>query len=206
MNTNDSTSETAIDRNLGLDRYEGNQKIYANVLETFKRNNKDILKELSGAINANNNKLAYRIAHSLRGAAGTLGATRLADAAFSVEHFLADKDKGCCFNEGETFKMQMSVLESAYTAVYDELELLVKDKEPDCSSYIMNREKTLELIGKLTPFLEVGDAKSVEYLDEIHDSFLSAAEEFKLFTTQMESYDFEQALETMNRIRQFMGA
>lgn len=206
MDINYAFTKPIIDRSLGLDRYEGDEKIYENVLESFDRNNKDTLKNLKNAIHADDRKLAHRIAHSLRGAAGTIGATRLADAILPIESLLSPKKAACDFHIGETFKKHMALLESEFNAVFAEFNLLLKKKVVDgCDLKAISREKTLNLIDRLTPLLESGDANSLEYLDEIDENFRPAAEEFQLFITQMESYDFDQALETLNNIRKFMG-
>lgn len=206
MVKNDTSVRTAIDRNLGLDRYEGNEKIYENVLKTFERNNKSSLNELKNALDARNGKLAFCVTHSLRGAAGTIGATRLANAAFGIENMLSHAKMGFIPADKANFEKHMTLLENEYNAVYAEINLFMEESADDngCSE-VMNRRKTLDLIDTLAPLLEAGDAKSVEYLDDIEQIFRPAAEGFRLFIAQMEAYDFEQAFETMNSIRQFMG-
>ena len=198
--------QAAVCREVGLDLYEGNEEIYRNVLMNFAKCKKNTLIELKDAICAGNLKLAYRTAHSLRGAAGTIGAGRLADAAMGVESALASiSGVGQDFNGEKVFNGQMMILEREFTGVFHELKSLVIEKEEICSRpIVMDREKMIELFDQLAPYLETGDTKCLEYLDSIEDILRSAAEGFLLFITQMEHYDFDQAYETMEKIRRFI--
>lgn len=200
------TGQAAINREIGLEQYEGDTKIYADILVKFTKNNQSAFEQLKGAICDGDLELAYRTAHSLRGAAGTIGATRLASAALDVEKMLSPKNSAMAnIADGKALNEPLVLLESEFCAVFDDLKELTEENEGNrYHRSDMDRNKMIELMNKLTPFLETGDTRCLEHLDEIHEVFFSAAEGFKLFVTCIEQYDFEQADEIMESIRRFI--
>ena len=72
----------------GLRRVGGNTRLYVNLLRQFAGQNADAVAEIRAARAANDAELATRLAHTLRGVAGTLGARDVQEAAAAVETLL----------------------------------------------------------------------------------------------------------------------
>ncbi|MBF0375987.1 MAG: response regulator [Desulfamplus sp.] len=63
-----------INTELGLSRVNGNKKLYINLLTKFHRDNQNIIQEILKAVEQNNQELAVRLSHTIKGVAGTIGA------------------------------------------------------------------------------------------------------------------------------------
>lgn len=196
----------AISLETGLAQYEGDNTIYTDILVNFAKNNKDTLERLKDAIRESDSTLAYRTAHSLRGAAGSIGAIRLASAALALEKAFAPENRVFFdFSMEQQLNEQILLLEQEFSAVFAELNAFVAEKEtPAYHPHRMDRNRTMEMLDILSPFLETGDTKCLDYLGDAKEVFLPAAEGFKLLISHLESYDFEQAYELTKHIRQFM--
>ena len=69
----------------GLMRLGGNKEAYARVLELFVNNQRNVPGDILLAMKAGDLKLAERLAHTIKGVAGNVGATRVQDAALPLE-------------------------------------------------------------------------------------------------------------------------
>jgi two-component system, sensor histidine kinase and response regulator len=78
-----------IDLATGLRRVGGNRTLYRKLLTQFVANQADALDAITGALAANQRETAVRLAHTLKGVAGNLGANTLQSAAATLEHALA---------------------------------------------------------------------------------------------------------------------
>ncbi|MBF0396209.1 MAG: response regulator, partial [Desulfobacterales bacterium] len=74
-----------INTDLGLSRVSGNQKLYINLLNKFYRDNQDITKQIKDAIEKGEQELAVRLAHTVKGVSGTIGAQELQAIAGELE-------------------------------------------------------------------------------------------------------------------------
>ena len=80
-----------IDTQLGLQRVAGNKKLFLNLLEKFHRDFSDSAKEIREAVQAGDFDLAQRLAHTVKGVAGNIGAQELAGVSATLE--LAFKER-----------------------------------------------------------------------------------------------------------------
>lgn len=82
-----------IDYALGLAVSGGDGALYHRMLDTFQRNQEDFGGQFQAAMEAGNWPLALRLAHTLRGTAGNIGASALQAAAAELEQLCAQQDK-----------------------------------------------------------------------------------------------------------------
>lgn len=78
----------------GLMRLGGNKDAYARVLELFVNNQRKVPEEIMLALDSGDLKRAHLLAHSLKGVAGNVGATRVQEAALPLEQALKRLEKG----------------------------------------------------------------------------------------------------------------
>ena len=81
----DALKIAGIDTNLGLKRIGGKRERYASLLHKFARQQAGAAEAIRAALSVGDASTAEREAHSLKGAASTLGATALAEHAEKVE-------------------------------------------------------------------------------------------------------------------------
>jgi two-component system sensor histidine kinase/response regulator len=80
-----------LDRNDGLRRVGGNNNLYVKLLRQFAAQQAGAVGEIRSALGAQDPESATRLAHTLKGVAGNLGAKTVQDAAAAVEKALRDR-------------------------------------------------------------------------------------------------------------------
>jgi PAS domain S-box-containing protein len=80
-----------LDSAEGLRRVGGNKKLYAKLLREFARQQADAVEQIRTALAGNDTESATRLAHTLKGVAGNLGAGPVQAAAAEVEQLLRDR-------------------------------------------------------------------------------------------------------------------
>jgi two-component system sensor histidine kinase/response regulator len=79
-----------LDIAAGLRRVAGKGAIYLNLLRSFRTRHKEVATEIRKALDAGDAATARRLAHTIKGVAGTLGAVAVQAAGETVEHALRD--------------------------------------------------------------------------------------------------------------------
>ena len=74
-----------IDRKAGLRNMGGNQKLLRDVMKKFARNQKNVLHDFAQALGGGDVHTAERLAHTLKGVAGSIGALKIARLAEDLE-------------------------------------------------------------------------------------------------------------------------
>jgi len=159
------------------------EKLFVN----FVRRNQTIYREISEAITANNFKLAHRLTHSLKGNAGQIGKTKLAEVARSVELLLKEKHI-------PPVEM-MSLLELNLLSVLEELKPVLKDVEVNAAPPDLNKEEAAALFSKLEPLLIGKNIESLELIAELKR--IPGTEEL---VRQIDDYDFSAALKALGEL------
>ena len=77
----------------GLSRVAGNRKLYVKLLRQFAEQQADAVDQLSAALERNDAALAERLAHTLKGVAGNIGAKTVQSAAGALEKLIRDRAK-----------------------------------------------------------------------------------------------------------------
>jgi two-component system sensor histidine kinase/response regulator len=83
-----------LDNADGLRRVGGNTRLYLKLLCQFASQQADAIGEIRAALATNDVESATRLAHTLKGVAGNLGAREVKDAAAAVEKLLRDGSRG----------------------------------------------------------------------------------------------------------------
>ena len=83
-----------IDTEAGLARVGGNIRSYLKLLNKFAENQAHAISEIRSAFDDSDIELSVRLAHTLKGVGGAIGATDLQDAAAKLESSLKKSPKG----------------------------------------------------------------------------------------------------------------
>jgi CheY-like chemotaxis protein len=75
-----------LDTDVGLRHLAGNRNLYLKLLREFVEQQASVPQEIGAALDRNDSATAGRLAHTLKGLAGTLGAARVQSAAGELEH------------------------------------------------------------------------------------------------------------------------
>lgn len=82
-----------LDTQAALRRLGNNQELYANLLKLVRDNHSGAARNIGAAIQAQDIPLAHRLAHTLKGLAGTIGANELREKALQLEKALAERQE-----------------------------------------------------------------------------------------------------------------
>jgi len=170
--------ESAADNARDYDRLQ------ANLRQRFVAENQCTYVKITEAIAARDMKLAHRLAHNLKGAAGMIGMDALRSAAAETEDTL----KGGMFPAEE----QMERLGAELSKTLDELKPLLTNTPAQEKPEPKNAKQAQELFERLTPLLESYDSRCVGLLDEIRA--IPGSDELIM---QIEDYEFESAIQTL---------
>ncbi|CAA7619115.1 putative Histidine kinase [Candidatus Terasakiella magnetica] len=107
------TDIPGLDTGLGLKRVRGKRPLYLDMLRKFAAGQKDAVTRIREALTAKDAATAERLAHTLKGIAGNIGATDLQQHAAAAE---------TAIREGETAQSELAVLEPALRAMAERLE------------------------------------------------------------------------------------
>ncbi len=186
---------SVINRAMGIERSAYDEKLYDQLLRNFRKSFANAVEGIESEVALGDIKQAHHIAHNLKSGAGTIGATKLADAAYTIESALS--------GENATFtKEQMDRLADALGAVMEELSTFPEEVEIQYDeSDVLDIGKAMELMEKLEPLLESFDAQSLEYLDDIKSILHPIGKEFSSLVNQIEACSFELAVETLHKIK-----
>ena len=134
-----------IDTQKGLSHVSGNQKLYRSLLIKFHRDNQKITQQIHSAIETRDQEQAVRLAHTVKGVSGTIGAHGLQTLSADLENAL-NKD----------FNSNQEALLNAFDA---ELKLILTVLEP-----IVSSEEKIDSVQKTVQ----GDADQLlKFLKEI---------------------------------------
>jgi two-component system, sensor histidine kinase and response regulator len=194
-----------ISVNSGLKKVGGNRKLYRKLLSKFGQNHSDVAIDIKNALDKDDPETATRLAHTVKGVAGNIGASNLHLAASDLEAALrqdqAEKIPGCL----NTFSEALDLVLDSIT----DLELKGRDAvETQRSAHpvpeSIDREHIFSLLSELREFLEEDDIRAVRTLEALREALPAGIAEGELSDLEKHTggYAFEEALETLTEVAQ----
>lgn len=180
-----------LDLDAGLRRLGGNRQILMRLLKKFSANQSSSLDETRHALSVNDSATAARKLHTLKGTAGSIGATRLQQLAATAEQHIR-------LNMNQRGIVNDQALNSELDRVLTELARLVPG-ETEAGRDRVPSDEVPKLLEKLIGELEAFDTCAEDTLnhlatavtDDVRRNLLQRARK------AIEQYDFETALESM---------
>nr|WP_277624069.1 response regulator [Undibacterium sp. TS12] len=178
-----------LDQASGLRHTGGNRILYESLLRQFMDKEADAVARLSAALQANDRQTAERIAHTIKGVAGSIGFRRLQASAAAAEHIL--RVYGTTGDELDAFKSELGRSLAALNDAFG---------KPDHPAHIADGDAVLHL-HRLTSLLAANDGEAVSYFLEHAPaiSTLFVGEDFSEFNRNVTNFDFVAALEQLRR-------
>jgi HPt (histidine-containing phosphotransfer) domain-containing protein len=183
----------------------GNSKFYRKLLSKFRRNHADDADDIKKALEMNDTETAIRLAHTVKGVSGNIGAQNLHLAAVDLEAALGQ-------NQTENITGLLNAFSEALDLVLNsiaDLEL----REPDAAGArlsaqtipkSMDRDRVLSLLSELREFLEDDDTRAIRTLEALREVLPAGMAEYELADLEKHigGYAFEEALETLAEVAQ----
>ncbi|MBU3735850.1 MAG: response regulator, partial [Methylobacterium sp.] len=175
-----------LDTRLGLSRVLDKQPLYLAVLRKFLLSQSDTLPRLRAALDRGDHEEAQRIAHTLKGVAGNIGAPAIQQQAAGLEERLGQA------HDREGIAPLLQSLDDSLQRLLTPLAAAL-DQQPAPAAY--DPEDLRSVTFRLAALLADDDSEAGEVFAQ-HDSLLRAAyaPEYDTLAARIGNFDFETAL------------
>jgi two-component system sensor histidine kinase/response regulator len=183
-----------LDRKAGLSRVGGNQALYQKLLRQFVEQQAPAVEQIRGALDKKDVALAERLAHTLKGVAGNIGATHVQSAAGALEKAIRD---GAPVDRIESAMQQVAtMLAPAIAEIRGALNanaIPEPVKLPEISA--VDPGQSREAATRLATLLSDMDPSAIDYLESNHAALRSifADAEWPAFADLVRGYAFADA-------------
>jgi len=183
-----------IDTETGIMRVGGNVKTYRSVLKKFSQNQSNAVDEIRKSIDQGDVQLAVRLAHTLKGVSGNIGAMELHEAAKKLE---SNIDQG---------KADLSDALSDTQKILAALVLAISSMEapdkPEQRSAKYDPSLIAPLFSDLLELLLDDDTEAAEVVENIKFHLADSAHmhSLKQLEKQIGMYDFEAAVDQLQQL------
>ena len=185
-----------IDVKSALYRFGGNQNLLTKTLVKFCLNHASAVEKISKALTSGDRKTAIRMAHTLKGLSGTIGAKELQEVTRKLESAIKDETK------------ELKPLVDRASA---NLNIVVSSITPFVESYVeqpggvrdtVDKSMVMLLLEDLKTLLEENDMDALEKLSQLEGSLLESdcKDEFISLKRSLEGYDDDKALQHLTQI------
>ncbi|MGL5509731.1 MAG: response regulator, partial [Microcoleaceae cyanobacterium] len=192
------TNINGLDTSEGLRRVLGKKSLYLSMLRKFVSGQKDFGNQVKQALIAGDRKQAERIAHTLRGVAGNIGATEIQAVASALESAIK-------------YERPPTEIDDLLVSACRPLELLIGELAEKLQAEVTNTdvnidyEQLTKICDKLSALLIDDDAEAADLLQEQADLLRKAfPNEFNNIENNINSFDFEAAQAALVLARQNM--
>ena len=175
----------------GLMRVAGNRKLYRKLLGQFCSTEADAARRIAAALAGYDRALAERLAHTVKGVAGNIGASAVQNAAASLEKAIAGSAPP---TEIEVWRLWLE--ESLGHLIHGmKAALEGSDGEPARAG---DPEQVKGAVEQLSRYLAESDAAAIDYFESVapHLRILFGSE-FGHFASLIENYAFSEAHEEL---------
>jgi two-component system sensor histidine kinase/response regulator len=189
-----------IDVSGGIRRVAGNRKLYLDLLRRFVEGQEDTPDRIREALRRQDRALAERVAHTVKGVSGNIGAVDVHTAAGELEESIRDHD-----SEGRSVEI-LNRFSVALGAAIGHIRSALG--EPAESAKITGVSRKLdpsalkEILQKLTRYAEDNDSEAFEFLESMREELASAIapKDFDELEAAMRAYNFPAALVALQRL------
>jgi len=200
-----------IDTVAGLNRVNGNVKMYRELLLRFRRSQANAMTEIEAAVERGDYKNARQKTHSIKGVAGNIGADGLFQAGVPLEAALAQEQTA-------NLATLMAEFSREFRKVMDSLLQLESAEEsdsfkPTLETENINRPKEIDKeaikqrLNQLSELLQSDVGQALDYLGELEAEFQGTSYWSKFQQLQKSAIEFEidTALQQLRQIEQEIG-
>jgi PAS domain S-box-containing protein len=186
---------SGIDVRAGLKRTGGNLRRYEILLRKFAEQQSVTIDAMKSALSAGDRATAERAAHSLKGAAGTLGANALSEAAARAE---------TAIKSGRGEEEAIGSLSHALTAVLADLRAALPEDTGGNGAGRSpgDRASVQEPLARLKVLLEADDGEAADFIVDAKPRLAGVLTpaEIKTLADRVGNFDFEAALKCLSSI------
>lgn len=193
----DAVTREVVDVTDGIDRIMGDRELYTRMLLRFRHDYTHGTTPIRLALSAGDDHLAHRLVHTLKGAAGMIGARPLHARASALEQAIRTAS-------GES-QCALDALEPELLKVLQVLDILLTGSPAVGAPLAIPTRPLLqdaELLVQLTQLLDDGDGAAVDLLEESAASLtvILGVQRLSEVAAAANEFDFEGALAALRRV------
>lgn len=195
--TNSEIDFKCISFDEGIARVNNNQKLYFTLLKKFRGNNQDILVDIEKHLEQGDLHTAERLAHTLKGVAGNLGASELFKKSKVLDEILVEKK----YNKGEC-AVAMAAVKKELSRVISAIENIMEVNQPVQNQQTLDIDRAIVSLEILQKQLEDYDSDALQNFEKLKQALGEQAAAFNMEQLEklIEQYDFEGALDLLKII------
>ena len=189
----------------GLNRVGGNKQLYAKLLCKFRDGQKKAVEQIKAALQSGDVDTAARLAHTVKGVSGNLGGEGLYRAAADLEKAIKEGKESLDLPMTE-FGSQLKVVMDGIKA-FEESLAAQQGPEKSAVEVRVNKEAVKPLLQEMAQLLESDLTEAMNRLEALkqHLANSSLYEEFKRLEKQVENFDTDSALKSVEAIARSAG-
>ena len=184
-----------IDSAAAIARVGGNAALYRDILSKFHQGQADSIERIEQALHSSNHDSAERLAHTLKGTAGSIGADALQRAAADLEAAIKNRDDGL-HDHLKTTRQQLTDILTVLATLPPASSAATTPTEPDTP----NKHAPIQaLLQQLQQQLTDNDADAADTLEQLRGAVSDPAASKGLagLASAIDDFDFDLALELL---------
>ena len=183
-----------VDARLGLQVAAGKISLYIKMLKTFSTDQINAVSDIKSALDLSDYLTAQRVAHTLKGTCGSIGATQLQKIAGNIEDQCKDKIKI------EEIIKNLEIVQPQLTLIIDSIKKALPEDKKLASTSSFDASQVKPLADKLRELLENNDTEANDLLEKSEELFMQffGKEMFSKISESLQNFDFESALSLVN--------
>jgi two-component system sensor histidine kinase/response regulator len=189
----ESLTIPGIDAATALKRTGGNRKRYESLLSRFATSQAGAARDIRDSLAVNDTPTAERIAHSLKGAAGNLGAASLAEAAARAEVAIDSK---------QSVSTAVDEMSFCLDATIRAIRAALPAETPDAGKSNADPSSVIQPLMHLKKLLDTDDGAASDFILNAQSglSKVLTAAEMEALSGQVGNFAYAEALQTLSNI------
>jgi len=189
-----------VDVKAGLESVNNDWKLYVKLLTNFHNRHRGVKEEIQAELERGNPSAAQRLAHSINGVAGTVGAKRLSEISSQLESTIKKDDSDRIPHLLDGFAKEVARVMAALDTFIQNEEAGIT--EETAGGEVLETPGLRKLFQELSNLIDERDSDALKLVDKIKTlldpSHISGA--FLNLDTQLSSFKFEQAKEALEQV------
>jgi two-component system sensor histidine kinase/response regulator len=183
-----------VDSRLGLQVAAGKVSLYIKMLKTFSTDQVNAVIDIKRALDISDYLTAQRVAHTLKGTCGSIGATEIQKIAGEVEGQCLDKI------QAEKIIKNLDLIQPKLISIIDSIKKTLPEDKKLTSTTTFDDSQIKPLINKLSELLANDDTEANDLLEKSQEVFIQyfGKEMFSKISDTLRNFDFESALNLVN--------
>jgi two-component system sensor histidine kinase/response regulator len=189
----ESLTIPGIDAATALKRTGGNRKRYESLLSRFATSQAGAARDIRDSLAVNDTPTAERIAHSLKGAAGNLGAASLAEAAARAEVAIDSK---------QSVSTAVDEMSFCLDATIRAIRAALPAETPDAGKSNADPSSVIQPLMHLKKLLDTDDGAASDFILNAQSNLskVLTAVEMEALASQVGNFAYAEALQTLSMI------